>query len=908
MRKLLVVLVAAGLLVLALSGTAAAGPPALTGLTAALPGTTSSAPTWVALGDLAGPTVSAVGPASAPNDIDTAVVIYGAGFVTDASTGAAPAASLGSTALTNVTLVDSGTLTATVPWGMNPGVYTLSVVNPDGTSGSLTAAFTVTQGIGHWNGGNLFGGEVRQILMKPGDPSTLYASAYGIVGLFRSQDAGEHWTYVSAAVAINNGKFAIDPQGWLYGYSYDGLFRSKDEGVTWTKLMPNTWPQPDGRAIDHGQVYCSPYNSQVLFFSSYDEPLEGYAAGGAQGLLESTDGGASWQIVADLEGKSVMDVAFDPTDASRMALVTRDAQVYQSTDEGGTWSAAPAQPGLASVGFRGVIAYNRYRSGEVWIASMSPNAVYKSTAADLSGWQNVSAADGSGAWDVTFTGADSVWITGHRSSDGGTSWTSFGPQTSDGQLTFVNPNDGQVAYLGDDTYGVLKTTDGCQTWQVKNQGLAGMVCSSLAVSHADPLRVYATFGDNAGIYRSTDGATNWTYIPIPGSIHVGRVCEDPFDSQRVYVVSDTNFYTSPDGGATWSDLGWNASPPSPSGMLSALQPDPFKQGHLLVAVNTGAYLTGPGYLYSSNDSGASWQAVALPQAVDRISAIAFDPKTAGLVYLATDGTGVYRSTNDGSTWQRLDDRQQTGMQHAGFLAIATHPQQTVLVGTGSQFAYRSVDHGATWQKAKDTPGGVSSSLYADGDSTRLYDATGTGLYLSSNGGDSWTRAAGDLGKLQILGLDYGVAGDHTILYAATSGGAAGAATGVVARASRAALATTSSLVDAGVYRYVQVPAATLTLKLSGLRSGALKHGRRVTAKGTVRPRSLVGRKVTLSVQRKRGHKWVTVKTVRRTIRAKGAYSWAYRPSKRAAYRLRAAVAKTVKTAAARTKWRTFKVK
>ena len=52
---------------------------------------------------------------------------------------ASPTASLGTTALTDVTWVNSTTLTATVPWGMDPGVYTLTVVNPDGGTGSLTA-------------------------------------------------------------------------------------------------------------------------------------------------------------------------------------------------------------------------------------------------------------------------------------------------------------------------------------------------------------------------------------------------------------------------------------------------------------------------------------------------------------------------------------------------------------------------------------------------------------------------------------------------------------------------------------------------------------------------------------------------------------------------------------------------
>jgi C1A family cysteine protease len=103
-------------------------------------------------------------------------------------------------------------------------------------------------------------------------------------------------------------------------------------------------------------------------------------------------------------------------------------------------------------------------------------------------------------------------------------------------------------------------------------------------------------------------------------------------------------------------------------------------------------------------------------------------------------------------------------------------------------------------------------------------------------------------------------------------------------------------------------APRVTLKLSGLTSGAMRLGRRVTAKGKVTPASLAGSKVKLTVQKKRGARWVKVKSVARTISATCAYSWKYKPARRGAYRMRATIAKTAAHTAARTKWRPFKVK
>ena len=100
----------------------------------------------------------------------------------------------------------------------------------------------------------------------------------------------------------------------------------------------------------------------------------------------------------------------------------------------------------------------------------------------------------------------------------------------------------------------------------------------------------------------------------------------------------------------------------------------------------------------------------------------------------------------------------------------------------------------------------------------------------------------------------------------------------------------------------------VTLRLRGLTSGHMRLGRRVTAKGRVTPASLVGSKVKLQVQKKKARKWVTLKTVRRTISASGAYSWKYKPAKRGAYRMRATVVKSAAHAAAKSPWRKFNVK
>jgi hypothetical protein len=101
---------------------------------------------------------------------------------------------------------------------------------------------------------------------------------------------------------------------------------------------------------------------------------------------------------------------------------------------------------------------------------------------------------------------------------------------------------------------------------------------------------------------------------------------------------------------------------------------------------------------------------------------------------------------------------------------------------------------------------------------------------------------------------------------------------------------------------------TLTLKLSGLTSGVvLRLGKIVTASGKVTPTNLGG-KLTLTVQREQSGHWYAVTSVLRSLTTTGTYSWTYKPSRRAIYRIKATIAKTATHTAATTNWLGFTVK
>ena len=104
------------------------------------------------------------------------------------------------------------------------------------------------------------------------------------------------------------------------------------------------------------------------------------------------------------------------------------------------------------------------------------------------------------------------------------------------------------------------------------------------------------------------------------------------------------------------------------------------------------------------------------------------------------------------------------------------------------------------------------------------------------------------------------------------------------------------------------PSPTVTLKPSGLTSGAVRLGQIVTASGTVTPVSLACTRVVLSVQMKTGATWVKVTTAPASSRPVGNYRWQHTPALKGAYRMRAQRAASAACPAATTPWRAFTVK
>jgi photosystem II stability/assembly factor-like uncharacterized protein len=142
-----------------------------------------------------------------------------------------------------------------------------------------------------------------------GDSHTWLVGAGYVDGLFRTSDAGEHWTRVSE-LHDNHGGFDAhySAQGYLYLGGEGSVFRSTDNGVTWDALtdgVPYNWYYSvigDGRFLYTSMAYVGTEPSQVFLVSPEGGPDEGEHW---TPYSEQTLPAGPWRMVFDAENRVI---------------------------------------------------------------------------------------------------------------------------------------------------------------------------------------------------------------------------------------------------------------------------------------------------------------------------------------------------------------------------------------------------------------------------------------------------------------------------------------------------------------------------------------------------------------------------------------------------------------------------
>lgn len=451
----------------------------------------------------------------------------------------------------------------------------------------------------------------------------------------------------------------------------------------------------------------------------------------------------TWQALGGPTGGDVRSLAADPQVPGRLFLGTSDGVLYRSEDAGRSWQRST--PGFP---LRGMslddLAFDA--RGRLWL----------------------------GFWEVSGSGGGVA-----RSDDGGRSFEVF--QGLAGQAVrglALAPSNPRVAVAGTQA-GVFRSDDDGATWRrISPEGHADLRnVGSVAVDPQDDAVVYA--GTWHLPWKTGDAGRSWrpAHAGMIADSDVMTLTVDRRSRQTVYATACSGIYRSADGAARWSKI---RGIPGSSRRTRAFAQDPEEPGTFFAGTTEG--------LWRSRDDLTSWSLVTPRELV--VNALLVLP--GGAVLAGTDGAGVLRSEDRGSTWQPsnagfaerfvsqllfdgprlvvglLGDRHHSGVlvaprfdgpwtplarglegRELASLTLVPSPDGSseVLAGT-DRGLYLSVSHCGEWRALPLVADGIDENgrVAAVAVVTARVFLAGTdrGLLRSADGGQSWTR--------RVLGL------------------------------------------------------------------------------------------------------------------------------------------------------------
>ncbi len=298
-----------------------------------------------------------------------------------------------------------------------------------------------------------------------------------------------------------------------------------------------------------------------------------------------------------------------------------------------------------------------------------------------------------------------------HSRDGGMNWTDagLGNHRING-FAMIGPYE----FAGGE--GLFLSTDHGDNWTAMDSGLTNTYVLALAVIGTE---VFA--GTPDGVFRSIDSGRTWSLAGSKASIVnisvlavLGHTLFVGTDGQGVY-------HTSDDGGS------WSVD------TVGLLDPNVVS----LVVSGTALFAGTVTGVFRSTDRGDVWTKTGMTF-ID-IAALAVEDTN---LYAGTDGGGIFRSSNEGTSWVSAS----TGLPHASVNQAFWVSGSNLLAST-FYGVYRSTDNGASWIAAG--TGLTGAVAFAASGNVLFVAATGTGtsigdyssgVYLSTDSGVSWKLA------------------------------------------------------------------------------------------------------------------------------------------------------------------------
>ena len=350
-------------------------------------------------------------------------------------------------------------------------------------------------------------------------------------------------------------------------------------------------------------------------------------------------------------------------------------------------------------------------------------------------------------------------------------WRSIGPFRGGRTVSISGiPGHQNVFYMAPNNGGVWKSTDFGHTWNpIFDDQPTGSV-GALAVAPSNPDIIYVGSGEGLrrpdlsvgdGIYKSTDAGRTWQHLGLRDAQQIADIRVDPKNPNRVFVAAmghpygpnaERGVFRSLDGGQTWQKVLYKNEDVG----STSLAFDPRNSQVIFTgmwASRRPPWTTGGGYnghgsgLYKSSDGGNTWQQITngLPTEADGVGRIGADISLTdpNRMYAWVDSrknAGIYRSDDGGESWTLVNSEERVGGRGDDFNCVRIDPRNQDIIYVANTTTYKSTDAGKTFTAIKGAPGGDDyHTIWINPENPDIIAiAVDQGATISVNGGQTWS--------------------------------------------------------------------------------------------------------------------------------------------------------------------------
>jgi hypothetical protein len=552
---------------------------------------------------------------------------------------------------------------------------------------------------------------------------------------------------------------------WI-GSPGGGLWKTTDDGLTWASKFSGF------TSLGVSSMVIKPDNSSILYIATGDgDASDTYSVG----VLKSTDGGETWNTTglnwALTSTRIIRKIVMSSSDYNVLFAATSDG-IYRTTNGGTNWTQVKTglyydieyKPGSSTVLYAsGNYDISRTTDGgsnwtqltnglpsssirRIELAVSPNNSEYIYALFGYSGGNNSSGFYGL----YRSTDSGDSWTAQYKYDGGGKNllgWNADGGDTG-GQAWYdlvltVNPTNISEVYVGG--VNIWKTTNSGTDWTIVAHWTGSGGAQAVHADHhhlsfaKTTNRLYN--GNDGGIYRSTNGGTNWSWLGSGLKItQLYRLGASASNASRIISGAQDNGTKLLKSG-TWTDVIGG------DGMECLID-------HSNADIMYGSLYYGE--VRKSTNGGNSFSGMSLPTGENAgwVTPFVMHPTDPNTIFMGY--TNVWKTTNAGGSWSKIST---WGTNTLSVLHVAPSNPNYIYAGFGNTLKYTS-NGGTSWNSIT-LP--VTEYLpylaINDTDPQRIYAAfsgysSGNKVFYSTNAGTTWTNLSGSLPNVPINTIVY----------------------------------------------------------------------------------------------------------------------------------------------------------